>query len=178
MKHMLNSKKMDTNPAVSVRSSTVDTSRWLTRTEASDFVPCSSNTLQNYERRGSLHPQYAKRVDGRGVEQTVVVYNPEELTRLMKRMKRTAAKEPGEVAARAFESFEEEKSLRRIVVELRSTPEAIEQLYEKWLDMGGSRLVITPVAKDALAAIVGSFESVTDLIERIQALKPAVPAAA
>lgn len=173
MKRMLNSKKLDTSPAFSVRSFTADTSRWLTRNEASSFLSCSLNTLSNYERRDMLHGQYVKRVNSRGTEQTVVVYSPEELTQLAKRMKRTVVREPGEVAARAFELFEEELSLKKIVVTLRTTPDTIEQLYEKWLDMGGSRIVISDIAKEALEALVGPFESIADLVECITKLKTA-----
>jgi DNA-binding transcriptional MerR regulator len=145
----------------------------MTRNEASDFLSCSSNTLQNYERRGVLHPQYAYRTDGRKAGQRLIVYSPEELTKLKIRMKRASVREPGEVAARAFELFSEEKKLTEIVIILRAPPETIQHLHEQWLDMDGARCVISPVAKEALQELVGPFESIADLVERVAKLKPA-----
>ena len=172
-KRVLTNKKVDTSPSVSVSISVPDTSRWLTRNEAADLMSCSPNTLQNYETRGVLHPQQAYRKDRRGVEQRLTVYAPEELTALKVRLKRVSPREPSEIAARAFELFLDEKSLTEIVIELRALPETIEQLHEKWLDMKGARLVISPVVKEALEALVGPFESATDLVECVAKMKPA-----
>jgi hypothetical protein len=173
-KHVLTNKKMDTSPSVSVHTTAIDTSTWLTRNEASDVLSCSQGTLFNYERRGMLHPQRAYRVDGRGVDHHLVVYNPDELRKLGGRMKRSSARDPGEVAAHAFELFHEEKTLAAIVIELRVTPETVERFHEKWLDMGEARFMISPVTRKALEALVGPFNSVADLVEQVAKLKPAV----
>ena len=97
--------------------------------------------------------------------------HPDELKKIRTRLKR-AVREPNEFSARAFDLFRAGRKLEEIVSELRTTPEEIERLYEKWLDLGGARLVITAPAKEALAKIVGPFDSVTDLVELVQKLKP------
>ena len=80
-------------------------------------------------------------------------------------------REPKELSARAFDLFREGLKLEAIVSELRTTPEEVERLHEKWLDLGGARLVIAGPAKEALAKIVGPFDSVTELVELVTKLK-------
>lgn len=152
-----------------------DTSHWLTRNEASDMLTVSQQTLANYERRGDLHPRQAYRRDGRGVEHLVIVYDPRELTKLASKLRRhlVLPRDPGEMAARAFELFREGRSMEEVVVELRLQPDQVRELNDKWLDMGGAHLVITPLAKEALEKIVGPFSSVTELVERVEKLKAA-----
>jgi hypothetical protein len=147
----------------------------MTRNEASDMLSCSQQTLANYERRGDLHPQAAYRPDGRGVEHRVIVYNPHELKKLAIKLRRHVLqpRDPGEMAARAFELFREGKSMEDVVVELRMQPDQVEALYAKRLDMGGANLVISPTAKEALEKVIGSFESVAELVERVTKLKAA-----
>ena len=146
---------------------------WLTRNEASDMLSCSTQTLVNYERKGALHPQHAYRPDGRGVEHRVIVYDPKELAKLATRMNRhnLLPRDPGELAGRAFDLFDENKLDKDVVKELRLTPDAVQVLREKWENMGGSKLVISPVAKEALERMVGPFETVTDLVELVTQLK-------
>jgi hypothetical protein len=139
-----------------------DTRRWLTRKEASDMLSCSAATLVNYDRRGTLHPQYAYRSDGRGHSVRQLIYDPAELAKLQPRVRRALARDPGEIAARAFEMFRDGQTLAEVVVALRSTPEAVEYLREKWLDMGGADLVINPVVKEELEKVVGVFASVVE----------------
>lgn len=143
---------------------------WLTRYEASDRLSCSLQTLANYERKGVLHPQRTYRVDGRGHERLVIVYSPDEVSKLAIRMNRGAIlpRDAGEVTARAFDLFEEGKSAREIIRELRLTVEAVQELHEKWRDSGGTEIVISPKAKDALEKILGPFKTVTDLVDRIE----------
>ena len=147
-----------------------ETRDWLTRYEASDQISCSLQTLSNYERKGMLHPQRTYRLDGRGIERLVIVYNPEEVTKLAIRMNRGAIlpRDAGEVTGRAFDLFDEGKSEREIIRELRLTVEAVQELHEKWRDTGGTDVVISPKAKEALEKIVGPFKTVTDLVERIE----------
>lgn len=147
-----------------------DTRDWLTRSEAADMLACSAQTLANYEGKGSLHPQYAYRPDGRGVEHRVIVYSPHELKKLASRMNRPGVVSPrhaGEITARAFELFEEGRSGREIIRDLRLTVEELRELREKWVDEGGADLIISPNAKAALEKIVGTFSDVTQLTERV-----------
>lgn len=139
------------------------------------MLSCSQQTLANYERRGDLHPQAAYRPDGRGVEHRVIVYNPHELKKLAIKLRRHVLqpRDPGEMAARAFELFREGRAMDSVVIELRMRPEEIEQLHAKWMDMGGAELVITPTAKEALEKVIGSFESVAELVDRVARLKAA-----
>jgi hypothetical protein len=145
----------------------------MTRNEASDMLSVSHQTLANYERRGDLHPQFAYRPDGRGAEHRVIVYSPQELTKLAAKLRRhvTQERDPGEMAARAFELFREGKSMEDVVVELRLLPDQVRELHDKRLNMGGADLVIAPTAKEALEKMVGAFGSVTELIERVERLK-------
>jgi hypothetical protein len=147
-----------------------DTRDWLTRSEAADMLACSGQTLANYETKGNLHPQYAYRPDGRGVEHRVIVYSPHELKKLAARMNRPGVVSPrhaGEITARAFELLEEGRSGREIIRELRLTVEELRELREKWTDEGGADLIISPNAKEALEKIVGPFSDVTQLTERV-----------
>jgi len=136
------------------------------------MLSCSSQTLANYERKGSLHPQHAYRPDGRGAEHRVIVYSPHELTKLASKLHRhIAPRDPGEIAGRAYEMYDEGKSEREVVRELRLTPEAVQILHDKWLDGGGSDRVLTPNAWEAIERAIGPFRSVTELVERITQLK-------
>ena len=147
-----------------------DTRDWLTRSEAADMLACSGQTLANYERKGTLRPQYAYRPDGRGVEHRVIVYNPHELKKLAIRMNRpgvTSPRHAGEITARTFELIEEGRSGREIIRELRLTVEELRELREKWRDEGGSELIISPEAKERLEQIVGPFSDVTQLVELV-----------
>jgi hypothetical protein len=150
------------------------TDGWLTRNEASDVLRCSPQTLKNYEDRKFLHPQQAVRRDRSGIERMMLVYNPKELAELPSRnpggQPRIAVREPGEQAARAFEMFKLGRELDEIVIELRETPDRIDQLYERWLDHTRARFVITPEAKEAFEQIVGNFNDVPTLIDLVRKL--------
>lgn len=169
---VINQHKVDTNPPTTVRAAP-DTSTWLTRNEATDLIGCSHSTLLNYERRGTLRPQVAYRSDSSGVQRRVIVYHPDDLKKIKSRIRR-AVREPNELSARAFDLFRAGDKLEAIVSMLRTTPEEVERLYEKWLDLGGARLVISGAAKDELTKIVGPFDSVTELVEQVTRLKASV----
>jgi len=155
-----------------------DLEAWLTRHEASDLLRCSTQTLKNYTERNMLHPREAFRKDRGGFERLMLVYNPKELAALPQRnaggQPRIAVREPGEQAARAFELFREGLQLDEIVIQLRETPDRIEQLHERWLDQSQARYVITPEAKKAFEDLVGGFSTVAELHDlvarRIKAL--------
>ena len=115
----------------------VDTSKWLTRTQASDLLGVAVDTLRGWERRGILHPRQALVHAPRMRE--VTVYDPDELARIQYRKKQLTAiqADPGERTARAFELFEQGKTLREVVIELRETVARVEELHQQWLDLGG-----------------------------------------
>ncbi len=158
-------------PAKSAKKSNEgDTSTWLTRNEAMDLLGCSLSTLLNYEKRDKLHPARAMRVDGRGTERLVWAYDPRELAKLPNiAIYKTAARAPGEIAARAFEMFSDGAELDDIVKELRETPDHVQQLHEKWLDMRGARHVLTPQIRLAFEGLVGKFTDAAELLDLVTA---------
>ena len=146
-----------------------DLSTWLSRDQALDLLNVTFNTILALERRDQLHPKKMLRPDRSGAMRMQWVYDPRELAKVPQRH-RGFGKEmrpPGEAAARAFELFREGHSLEEVVVELREAPDHVRELHERWLDMGGSRMVITPSAREALEKIVGAFASVSELVERV-----------
>lgn len=145
---------------------------WLTRNEATDMLWCSAQTLVNYERKGFLHPQHDYRRDERGAQHHMVVYSPHELSKLAHKLHRPVfQRDPGEVAGRAYEMFDEDRPEREVVRELRLTPDMVRVLHDKWLDGGGADRVLTPGAWEAIERTVGPFKSVTELVERLNQLK-------
>jgi hypothetical protein len=172
---VLSSQKANDNGPTTTAPKIPETRDWLTRNEASDMLTCSHQTLANYERRGDLHPQFAYRPDGRGAEHRVIVYNPHELKKLAIKLRRHVLqpRDPGEMAARAFELFREGKSMEDVVVELRLLPDQVRELHDKRLELGGADLVIHPLAKEALEKIIGPFKDVTELVEGVGRLKGA-----
>lgn len=144
-----------------------DTSTWYTRNESIDLLRVSTQTLKNYERQDKLHPLRARRRDARGHEQSVVVYDPKELSRLPRGIVPFTQRSAGEIEAHSFEMFEQGKSFREIVIALRQTSETVHGLHERWLDDGGSLLVISEVSKQALEALLGPFTDVTALVELV-----------
>lgn len=145
-----------------------ETDGWLTRNETSDVLRCSLQTLKNYEADDKLHPRHALRRDRTGAERMMLIYDPKELAALPAKKPggpREAVREPGEQAARAFELFRQGCELDELVIELRETPDRIDQLHEHWLNHTKARFVITPEAKKALEQMVGTFKSVTELVE-------------
>lgn len=125
----------------------------------------------NYEKRGVLHPEIGSRADRLGVYRRTTVYRPDELTAIKRRVPR-AIREPNALSAQAFDLFHAGTKLEEIVRVMRTTPEEVERLHEKWLDFGGARLVIAGTAKAELVKIVGSFDSVAELVELVIKLKP------
>lgn len=148
---------------------TTDTSTWLTRNESIDMLGVSKQTLKNYEGQNKLHPLRALRRDARGHEQRVVVYDPKELARLPRGLVPFTQRTAGELEARSFEMFEQGKSFREIVIALRETSDTVHGLHERWLDDGGSFLVISDVSKQALEGVLGPFKDVTELVDLVTA---------
>ena len=147
-----------------------ETDGWLTRDETSDMLRCSLQTLKNYQARDKLHPQYAVRKDRTGAERMMLVYDPKELAELPAKKPggpREALREAGEQAARIFELLRQGWPLDEIVIEMRETPDRIDDLHERWLQQTQARHVITPEARKVLESLVGSFKDVTELVELI-----------
>ena len=152
----------------------LDTSTWLTRNESTDALSISIQTLKNYEERGLLHPARVPRRDARGHEQIVVVYDPKELAKLPRGVGRPfSPRDSGEINARCFEMFEQSRPFSEIVIEQRQTSDKVHELYERWLDDSRAVWVINDEAKKALAAVLGPFASVTELVTLVQQRKTA-----
>jgi hypothetical protein len=105
-------------------------------------------------------------VQDSGSIKEVWVYDPREVARLPKR-KLGSVPDPGEIAARAFELFDDGTPARRVVTLLRETPGKVMELHEQWLELGGSELVIGKVAKAEIERIIGPFDGVAGLVRRL-----------
>lgn len=141
---------------------------WLTRLEVVQVTGIGLSTIPALERRGQLHPHRVYRPDSRGAERSTVVYDPDEVAKLPRRGRPSIDRSQGEITARAFELFREGRTYEEVVIELRETIDHVEYLHEKWIEATASSWVISPVAREALAKLVGPFNSVTDLVDRLQ----------
>jgi hypothetical protein len=162
----------------------VDTSGWLTRQQAADLLDVSHTTIKNWD-GGLLHPRKEVRALPNGGSREIWLYDPAELARVPAARRQRAKMIPGdrgEVSARAFELFDEGLALREVVTRLRETPETVEAMHDQWSRMGGSELVINPVARCALVALVGPFDGVAGLVAAVRealrsaAVPPLAPA--
>jgi DNA-binding transcriptional MerR regulator len=150
-------------------SNSEDKPRWLTHTEAADLCGVSYNTVAYWARQGKLHPQKERRTLSNGTVREVTVFDVHEIMKLARRRGRDV-NDTDEVAARAFEMFEDGAPLREVVIKLRKAPERIEALHEQWLNCGGSELVVNPVARRELEHILGPFVGVAELVQRVTEL--------
>ena len=125
------------------------------------------DTIVKAERAGKLHPETVMRADGRGVVRSMVVLDVDELTKLPRRRLFPVPENPDELCARAFELFEQGKTVRAVVIELRAHKEKIDALKQEWLDAGGCDLVLSAAHVEQLARHVGSFSTVTELCDRV-----------
>ena len=152
--------------AAPVGAASKDRSHWLTQVQALDMLGVSVNTLYRYQREGKLNPTKGRRS---GSRREILIYDPEELARVMPRARDVAVvHDPeGESVARVFEMLDTGASIRHIVVTLRVTPDKVEALRERWLDAGGSALVISDDARAEIERYVGPFESTAELVTRI-----------
>lgn len=157
----------DPNPTP---SAPLNTSSFLTRIEAMDLLGVSYQTIINYETKGLLSRHEVMRADKHKVERRTVVYEPKELARLPRRQQVIAPRDPGEIAARATELFNQGHNQREVVVALRESFDTVRELHEKWFDAGGSQIVISPPAKTALEEMVGPFDDVADLVTAVARL--------
>lgn len=147
----------------------VDTDSWLTYAQVTDLLGITSQTVRSYRHKGKLNPRLALRQQVSGGQREVLVFDPQELARLPKRTL-TSISSAGELAARAFELFDDGVSLRKVVTSLRETPGRVTELHEQWMELGGSELVIGRAAKVEIERIVGPFDGVAGLVERLSKL--------
>ena len=155
---------METSP-----SNSEDKPRWLTHTEAADLVGVSYNTVAYWARQGKLHPQKERRTLANGTVREVTVFDLDELMKLARR-REPNANDTGEIAARAFELFEDGAATREVVMKLRKAPERIEALHEQWLNGGASEFVLNAVARRELERTLGPFAGVAELVQRVTEL--------
>jgi hypothetical protein len=146
-----------------------DLERWLTRAQACDLIGCSQTTLITWERRGKLHPE--KRQSFGPGPGFVIVYHPDELARLPRRAHIEVPMD--EIEARCFEAFNRGVNLSQIVIEQRVGISRVRELFAQWHETGGSTYVISPKAREILINLIGPFEDVTGLVERVIQYKKA-----
>jgi hypothetical protein len=146
----------------------VDTATWLTANQVVDMLGVAHDTVKQWERKGLLHPGRGRRVLSNGASREVRVYDPHEVAGIPRRRTVRVPNDPGELAARAFELMEQGKSLREVVVDLREAPAKVAELHEQWLNLGGSDVVIGRAAADEIVGLVGPFDGVAGLIERLR----------
>lgn len=140
---------------------------WITRNQAADLMGVSPQLLLIWERKGKIIAKAAYRhnVSGSFVEQ--VVYDPVAVMRLPRRSLRPISKDPDELAARVTECLELGWSDRDIVLELRVGYEKVARLRDLWMDGGGATRVLTRELADRLAEIVGPFETLAEVVDRL-----------
>ena len=155
----------------------VDTATWLTSRQAADAFNASENTIRAWAQRGQIRSARALRHHKKRGMREVDVYEPSDVSKILSsRRLSTVNRSDGELAARAFELFDRGTPKRRIVIDLRETPAKIEELYEQWLLLGGSEVVISAEAHAELTSALGTFDGVADLVARVRALLSSRPA--
>lgn len=137
---------------------------WLTREQACDLLGVSYNTIGRWERAGKLHPQQRRSEKGH----LVYVYEPAELARMPAR-ERGKIHDPGETCARVFELLDRGHTLREIVIRERLAVNEAEELRERWLECGSGELAIAPAQRAELVRVLGPFETIAELVERVLA---------
>jgi hypothetical protein len=146
---------------------TSEVQHWLTREDASSHLAVSIQTLKNYEQAGKLHPQRTPRLDSRGHERIVVVYDIKEINQLPRGRGMATSRDPREINVRAYELFDAGKSVREAVIELRESSDVVRTLHDKWKDDDGMEIIVTKNARKALEEMLGPFKDVTELVERV-----------
>lgn len=145
---------------------------WLTRNSVMDMLGITLTTLRQWEHRGRLTPVPHRRRGPHGQYREVYVYDPNVVAKLPRRaMHVGSGLTPGEVAARAYEMFDDGRSIRDVVKEVREPSDKVRQLHEQWLDDGGADLVLSATAKGELEAKVGPFATIAELVDRVRPKK-------
>lgn len=133
------------------------------------MVGVSYNTVAYWARRGLLKSQKEWRTLSNGTLREVMVFDRDAVLKLAGQRSKNEAMnvDPEEVAARAFEMFDEGATIGEVVVKLRRGPERIELLHEQWLSCGGAEFVLNPAARRDLSHVIGPFDGVADLVQRV-----------
>jgi hypothetical protein len=144
------------------------TERWLTRAEAADLLGVSVTTILGHERLGRITARWTIVTNARGQMRDTPVLRIEEILKLPRGNPNPTPENIDELSARAFTLFENGKTAKQAVIELRAAPQKILAIHEEWLDMGGAELVLSAQNKKSLTEIFGEFESTEDLIALAQ----------
>lgn len=145
------------------------TTGWITRNQASDLLGVSPATIINWERSGRIAGRTAMRMDLRGAFYEQVVYDPAEIIKLpRKALMRPVSKDPDELAARVTELVEMGWTDAAIVLELRVAYDRVAMIREMWMDAGGATQMLTTEIKDALAELIGPFDTAAQMLERVR----------
>ena len=123
------------SPSATTPSASGAIPRRLTRSEVADMLGVSISSVRRLE-RDRLHPE-------RGPDGTHY-FAPTEVTALATALAAERRTKPsvapptpklsaGEIAARAFECFEQRYSLAEVVISLRIEPQVVRELFHEWL---------------------------------------------
>lgn len=141
-----------------------NTDTWLSRQDVCDLKKVADGTVRNWEKAGRLDPVTVRRSYGNSVRE-VIVYDPQQVAKLPRGGGRPEL-DPGEVAARAFELFDDGHGVRAVVVKVRVPPDRASELRASWEECGGSDMVINTAAHAELTKLAGPFADVAELVER------------
>jgi Helix-turn-helix domain len=152
---------------------TAKTESWYTREDVLDLLGISEHTITNWMRKGILNPIRETRWCKDGREHDVWVFDPKELV-AAPTPRRRGREEPsaGEIAAKAFDLFNDGAKQRDVVVATNAEPEKIRELHETWLEMGGADFVITPAARIDIEKLLGPIGDIAELVEKLRAKLP------
>jgi hypothetical protein len=142
---------------------------WLTRLQIADLCRVSPQTIDYWQRQGHIHPVLARAPRS---PRPAWYFDPDEVAK-RSRHRDVEAKTTellSDLAARAFELFDQSMKLRDVVCELRCDPRMVEDLYQQWLDLDGATLAIGTNDRKQLEAIVGSVGSGGELVARVREL--------
>lgn len=131
--------------------------------------------LLTHEHRGRVIAHWAVVPDTSGRLRNTPLYKIEDVLKLPRKAPNPTPENPDELTARAFELFEQGKSIREVIILLRATKEKIDRIHEDWLDVGGAVLTISDPARKALEAELGAFASVEEMIDLVRARRTAAP---
>lgn len=159
-------------PAEQLPASTAP-ARYLSRSEAAELLGVAVSTMMQYEQRGKIVPHWAVIADSTGRLRNSPIYHISDVLKLPRKAPNPTPDNPDELTARAFELFEQGKSLREVIILLRATKEKIDRLHEDWLDVGGAVFTLSEDVRKALEAELGPLASPEHLLERVRACKKA-----
>jgi hypothetical protein len=150
--------------ALTTQGSPADISQWLMRAEVAAILRVSIATVRRMEGR-DLHPQRS--------EEGFYLFDPGEVETARARRppppEPRDCRDPGELAAEAFQLLRDGVDIRDLVIALRRPPTEIEILYSDWERMGDA-LVISPGVRSQLARMARHGLRLDDeILEMIEA---------